>query len=252
MMKPIHMGYPVQVTFLAPGGSMTGGLFPTGDAKTYLHIECPETESAPLRVRATLIDCANPFVFVDSRSMPAEYHVDGPSSKRALAVVEKIRRAAMVHLGLLQTLEGKAAHVRRGTPKIAVVAPPSFPRMTTAAGELAGLADVEVTSFSMGKPHPTLQLTGAICLGAALSIPGTVASELLLPVESNNSIPLYYESKCCHVPTSRGPKRWRIQHPTGYIDSEVTTGPDADGKISITSGSVFCTARKLFEGSVFY
>ena len=242
--------YPVKVTFLAPGGTMTGQLLPANEAQTTLLFECPETGSTRA-VRSTLIDCANPFVLVDSRSLPAEYHLDGPSGEIAKEIVERIRRAAMVRMGLQTAADKKAGRIRRGTPKIALLAMPSASPRIASSGEPARLVDVEVAAYSMGNLHPTLQITGAICLGACLSVPGTVASDLLVSDEGYPS-PSSDSGSDFSAPTAHGTKRWCIQHPTGFIESEVTTSHTADGKLFIESGSVFCSARKLFEGTVYY
>ena len=69
----------------------------------------------------------------------------------------------------------------RATPKFAVLAPPRINAHNSSLnvdGERERQADIDVTAFSMGKVHPSLQLTGAVCLGAATGIPRTVASDL--------------------------------------------------------------------------
>ena len=242
--------YPVKVTFLAPGGTMTGQLLPANEAQTTLFFECPETGSTRA-VQTTMIDCANPFVLVDSRSLPAEYHLDGPSGKTAKEIIERIRRVAMVRMGLQTAADKGAGRVRRGTPKIALLSMPSADPQIASSGEPGRMVDVEVAAYSMGDIHPTLQITGAICLGACLSIPGTVASDLLISDESYPS-PASDSGSDFSAPASHGTKRWCIQHPTGFIESEVTVSHAADGKLFIESGSVFCSARKLFEGTVYY
>lgn len=81
----------------------------------------------------------------------------------------------------------KTAARTRATPKIAVLAPPRInahaggsPTTATAADgvDTDRQADIDVTAFSMGAVHPSLQLTGAVCLGAATGISRTVASNL--------------------------------------------------------------------------
>lgn len=225
---------------------MTGKLLPTDEVQTTLAFQCPET-GLTRAVKTTLIDCANPFVLVDSRSLPAEYHLDGPSGKTAKELIERIRRAAMVRMGLHTPADNKVSRIPRGTPKIAVLAAPSG--STQISDALAQMADVEVAAYSMGNLHPTLQLTGAICLGAALSIRGTVASELLMTGEATYPSPSSEAGSDFPSPQLGETKRWCIQHPTGFIESEITF---EKGTPVIEQGSVYCTARKLFEGTVFY
>ncbi|KAL8825716.1 MAG: hypothetical protein Q9191_004245 [Dirinaria sp. TL-2023a] len=243
--NPIPPGSPIKVTFCAPSGSITRGLFPSGESTTHLPIGCPDT-GAPLLVRATLIDCANLFVFVDAESMPSRYRIEGPSSRASKAIVETIRRRASIHLGLSRTSDEAAQ--RQGIPKIAIVA--SSGSWASRASLSTSSADVEVTAFSMGNLHPTFQLTGAICLGAALSMPNTVASDCWRSVRPNTPPPDSSESLLGRTaPESR---MWRIKHPMGWIDSEICWSRNAGGEFTIEKASVICTARKLFQGSVFY
>ncbi|MDU6242514.1 MAG: peroxidase family protein, partial [Bradyrhizobium sp.] len=64
----------------------------------------------------------------------------------------------------------EAAAKTKGTPKIALIYPKA------SGGKTA--SDVWVQAYSMVRPHPSLQLTGAVCIAAALNVPGTVAAEL--------------------------------------------------------------------------
>lgn len=115
---------------------------------------------------------------MDSSTLPSLYHQLGPDAPPSLDLIESIRRQGAVNMGLAPDCEA-AAHTR-ATPKIAVLAPP---RLNAHAGDPTAdgnerQADIDVTAFSMGKVHPSLQLTGAVCLGAATGISRTVASDL--------------------------------------------------------------------------
>lgn len=41
-----------------------------------------------------------------------------------------------------------------------------------------GQADIDALSFSMGSAHPSLQLTRAVCIAAAIATPDTVTWDL--------------------------------------------------------------------------
>jgi 2-methylaconitate cis-trans-isomerase PrpF len=86
--------------------------------------------------------------------------------------MEEIWRAGAVRFGLAESVA--AAGLVRGTPKLAVVAP-------VWGEDGIGNADVGVAAYSMGKVHPALQLTGAVCLGAAVCVEGTVVHEIARP-----------------------------------------------------------------------
>lgn len=220
----------IRITFLAPNGNMTGKLFPSGARKDYLAFQCPSTGTGFV-VHTTLIDCTNPFVLVDAASMPTSYALDGPQATKSEAVIEAIRRAGAVRMGLARDIADAAQC--RGTPKIAVVARPSTSNSSV---------DVEVTAFSAGVLHPTFQVTGAICLSAALSIPGTVASDVL------PSSTVCWE----HSHSRLQPHIWRIAHRAGQIDVQLSVSCDTKGEYLVEKGSIIRTARKLFEGLTFY
>ena len=157
---------------------MTGKLFPTRRRQDYITVASPGIPNQ-VTVRATLIDAANPFIFVDSSTLPPVYHQLGPDAPTSLDIIESIRRQGAVTMGLAPDV--KTAARTRATPKIAVLAPPRIDANTdslNADGGRERQADIDVTAFSMGKVHPSLQLTGAVCLGAATGISRTVASDL--------------------------------------------------------------------------
>lgn len=216
---------------------MTGRLFPSGSRKDYLPFVCPITGDQ-LTVESTLIDCTNPFILVNSASLPESYSKDGPEKKQSQAIIEAIRQAGSVRMGLTRDLADAA--LRRGTPKIAVVGPLCMWKHVNAS---LPPADVEVTAFSGGILHPSFQGTGAICLAAALSIPGTVASNLL-PSSSDSLEILHIGSQLPHI--------WCIAHRSGQIRVDITLSRDEEGGYFVEKGSILRTTRKLFEGSTFY
>ena len=154
---------------------MTGKLFPSGHRQNDITVASRGIPDE-VTVRATLIDAANPFIFVDSSTLPPVYHQLGPSAPTSLDMIESIRRKGAVTMGLAPDVE--AAARTRATPKIAVLSPPRINAHTDTADTNERQADIDVTAFSMGQVHPSLQLTGAVCLGAATGISRTVASDL--------------------------------------------------------------------------
>jgi len=221
---------------------MTDKLFPTGRRTNTLEIShIPEL--GHLSVFATLIDAANPFVFVDSTTLPLSYHTNGPSASSSLALIESLRCVGSVKMGLARDL--LSASLVRGTPKIAVLSTP-LPNMNEIQPA------IYVTSFSMGKVHPTLQLTGAVCLGSALCINGTVAYELSAkhslrtPVGTPPS-----DSESDLVVQEEGERVVRIRHQGGDIDATVDLKCKRD-EVIVKAVSVSRTARRLFQGEILY
>lgn len=240
-------GSPIKVAFIEPAGSMTGRLFPSGKRQEWLEVR-PTGGLVPFAVRASLIDAANPFVFVDSATLPELYHQLGPEDERSLTMIEAVRREAAVRMGLATSV--LESSLVRGTPKIAVL---STPRVRADESLLGAGPDIEVTSFSMGKLHPSLQLTGAVCLSAAVSLPRTVAFELSERREYSTPPDSPRENCDGQEEELKITKRTAmIKHRSGEISAEVHLGERKEGKEKVDRVTVVRTARRLFEGNVFF
>ena len=172
-------GSEIKVTFVDPAGAMTGKLFPTGNPEDTIVVDEPRTVVVPYSVQATLIDVANPFVIVDESSLTLEVLQD---SADWLDMIEDIRRKAAVVMGLAQTTEQAA--MTRGTPKIHIVSPPH----SNPISSLSSRPDIFVLAMSMGQPHPSVQLTGAIGLAAATCLYGTVPYRISALNSLTNSV----------------------------------------------------------------
>jgi 2-methylaconitate cis-trans-isomerase PrpF len=240
-------GSEVKVAFMSPEGSMTGKLFPNGERTSSIHITEPRNGVAPFEVQASLVDAANPFIIVDSTSLPLRLEAD---SAIYLDLVEDIRRAGAVQMGLATDMAHAAT--TRGTPKIAFVSPGEAPM----PGKQS--SDVRVAAMSMGKAHPSLQLTGAVCLGAASCIPGTVpyaareatrrVRALMTPPDSEGSDDEASVLTSSRKEQANGEIVW-LQHPSGQIKVVVKLHR-SDDEVRIESCSVSRTARKIFDGQV--
>lgn len=238
-------GSEVKCAFVDPAGSMTGKLLPSGQAQQVLHVQPPRTLSnlEAFDVRVSLVDAANPFVLIDTTSIPTILK-SLPSDDAQHALIESIRREGAVSMGLAGSVE--AAALVRGTPKVALMYPPV----------LGSKASVKVQAYSMGLPHPSLQLTGAVCLAAALSTPGTIVADLASKPQNGSSEPLTPErtpspsdEKAELVPGKLQEEREVIiQHSKGTIKVGVVMKPEG----GVASCAVSRTARRLFEGRVRY
>ncbi|GFF51723.1 putative isomerase YraM [Aspergillus udagawae] len=227
---------PIRLAFLRPGGSMTGRLFPSGAQQEMLTVQ--SRAMGTFTVRVSLVDAANPFVLVDAASLPIPDQDRRPDDPVFLSVIEDIRREGAVQFGLAADVE--AAGTVRGTPKIAL--------LSSATAE-DDEADLRVLAFTMGKAHASLQLTGAVCVGAATVIHGTIAWELAQKGKRDTR-PKHGMSVGNHQiapPLSVG-----IRHPAGVIHVEAVLGMDHTGEVSVDNVAVFRTARRLFEGNVYY
>lgn len=251
----------IKVAFVDPAGSMTATLFPTGNRTDNLHIS--ERNGPRFSVKATLIDAANPFVVVDSSTLPHYLVSCSKDSDGYLEHMESIRRAGAVMMGLATSIE-EAGKVR-GTPKLAIVYPPQGIEAPNKNDDMG----LRVQAFSMGKPHPSLQLTGAACLASAVCIEGTVAHRLalvkqddseLLPTPERTPSPELenYKNQRTLVPETEinagllpRKRMVRLQHSSGAIGVEVLAASSDDVAV-VDRCVVSRTARRLFEGKVWY
>jgi 2-methylaconitate cis-trans-isomerase PrpF len=141
-------------------------------------------------------------------------------------------------MGLATSVEEAA--LTRGTPKIAVLSEPS-PQADSSASP-----DVQVVAYSMGKPHGSLQLTGAVCLGTAACTEGTIAHAIRNKVQSGAATYKTVQRKDSN--TSLRLNSIKLLHPGGDMEVDVLL----DGEHQAEEVTVFRTARRLFEGTVYY
>lgn len=134
------------VTFVQASPVPFGELLPAGRPRTTL-------EADGEQVNVSLVNSANAYVFVDARPLGV------PDQAALFAAGDEL-------LGRLESIRGAAADQLgrprdRAFPKIAAVLP----------SEDGGIAARAVT---VPRWHPSIALTGAVCLGTAVRIPGTV------------------------------------------------------------------------------
>lgn len=213
-------GARVRLDFLDPGGSVTKALLPTG--------RVIETLEVPGHGRFTcsLVDAANAAVLVPAR----ELGLSGAESPDAIEVspeimarLDAIRRAGGVAMGFAATPEA----VGLSNPKIAMLASPQ-PFKTLDGAEVAtGAHDIGVRMVSMERLHRAVTLTGAMCIGVAARIEGTLAHTLA---------------------TTGGGDEVRVGNPSGIVSvgAEVIRAPTWHAKSAV----VFRTARRLMQGEV--
>ncbi len=139
-------GIEFTVTFFTPGEPLLGDLLPTGAPAELLR-----------DVPVSLVASGNPYAFVDARALGVETRAqlfrDDPRLYERLVAV---REAAAVRLGL--PTDG------------------AFPKVAAITGFEPGR--LAVRALAVGKWHPTLALTGSVCLGVATAIAGTVPNAI--------------------------------------------------------------------------
>jgi hypothetical protein len=219
-------GAPIRLEFTDPGGAGTGKLLPSGAPVDVLEV------AGLGSIEASLIDAANPCVFVAASSLGAS-GIEMPDAIEAdtalMAKFEAIRRAASLRMGIAET-EAVAGKIV-GIPKIAMVSAPAAAKTLSRETVDEDAMDIAVRMISVGQPHRAVPLTGAMCLAVASRIEGSIPHRL--------------------ARTPRTPADdIRIAQPSGLTVVAATVRRNgvwiADGAV------VYRTARRLMEGMVYY
>lgn len=211
-------GARVDSTFVDPAGP--DGAFPTGNRREVVATDDGEYE-------VTIADVTNPNVLVraadlglSGTELPAAIEADAD----LMARIERLRGAAAVRLGYVERAADAAAESPE-RPFLQLLAPPaSYGRSTGGRVEADGI-DVTGRIMSNGHPHHAYAMTGAMCLGAAAHLDGTIPSEVVGAADGEV----------------------RIGHPKGRI----AVGAAVDGG-RVAGVTMRRTARPLFHGTVYH
>jgi len=219
-------GAKILLDFINSGGAVTGRLLPTGKAQEQIRFPTVGT------LAVSMVDAANPFVFVRARDLGLRgdeglEELSGDSA--LLKKCEEIRSVAAEIMGIAKKAE--ATRLSPGVPKIALVSPPtSYPTPTGTVGRSE--VDIIARMTALQKLHKAYAVTGAVCLGAAAKIEGTLVHEIYRQSQPDD------------------PPAVRIGHPSGRIqvEMEITKkGPH----LELTKAALARTARLLMDGFVY-
>jgi 2-methylaconitate cis-trans-isomerase PrpF len=214
-------GAPISTEYLEPAGGVLGAALPTGSPRN--RVPTPLGEIA-----VSLVDVTHPYAFVRAEDVGLDLTTATPALLNAdaaqLTRLEQFRAACSVYLGRAATLE-EASTRSPAVPRLILVQEP--------AGETAGEQEPDLLALgiSMGKAHHALPMTGALCLAAAVSIPGTVPNLVA-------------------AGAAGGRDAVRIRHPKGVVvmnaDVDTTVAP-----ARVRAVGVVRTARRLMVGTAY-
>ena len=218
-------GARIDLNFLNSGGSKTGRLLPTGNVVDEIVLQDGRT------VRVSLVDAANPAVFVKGEDIGftgCELPEDAKANPAIISILDDIRTTAAVMMGLAKSKEQAGPAV----PKVAMVAAPVEHK--TAEGRViqAEACDLVARTLALGVLHKAYAVTGGICVSAAALIPGTVVSEVAGQSAKDKGVV-------------------RLAHPSGLLDFAVELAPLQDGGWLLKRAVVSRTARPIMDGYVF-
>lgn len=210
-------GAKIETTFVKPGGGVTGSLFPTGNP-----IDTIDTGTEEIDV--SVVDATNVVVFLRAEDLGLE-GTELPDELAArqgiLDLFARVRETIRTEIGL--------ANAKKSNPSISVVSEPqsydcSIDRRVDSDG-------IDITSRWMSlQPHHAVGMTGAMCLGTAAQIPGTIPY-----------------AKADH----RDDDTITLGHPKGSVTIAADIdNPDEEPVVrSITQGR---TARPVMHGRAYY
>jgi 2-methylaconitate cis-trans-isomerase PrpF len=179
-------------------------------------------------ISATCIDVGNPGVFVQASDMGVEGSILADAIENhpdLLQRLDSIRKQAAVAMGIAKDLESVPGSI----PKIAMVSKP-YPH-TLISGEKIGESDCDVLvrAISVGQPHRAVPITVSMAVAVASKLDGSTV----------------------HQNTARNavdPDGVTIGHNSGKL----LVGANFSQDGNVTEATVFRTARRIMEGTVYW
>ncbi|MEA5458843.1 PrpF domain-containing protein [Arcicella sp. LKC2W] len=187
-------------------GGKTGKQLPTGNLKEIIN-----------GIEVSILDAGSLMVLMKAKDLGLvgnENKEFFENNKELMAKLEAIRLEAGLRAGM--------GHVKDSVlPKIGILSSP-----TDAKHHIRSLY------FTPKTLHPSHAVTGAICVGTALKLKGTVASEVGKENGQNREFII-------------------IEHPAGIIEVNIEMKESPKGLVLDKAGTLR-TVRKIMEGYVFY
>ena len=197
---------PIIMNLFDQVGGKTGKQLPTGNLKEIIN-----------GIEVSIIDAGNLMVFIKAKDLGLvgnENKEFFENNKALMKKMEAIRMEAGKRAGMGDVSESVL-------PKIGVLSSP-----TDAKNNIRSLY------FTPKTLHPSHAVTGAICVGTALKLKGTVAAEVGKENGQNREFII-------------------IEHPAGVIEVNIEMKNTDKGLVLDRAGTLR-TVRKIMEGYVFY
>ncbi|WNS75360.1 PrpF domain-containing protein [Bacillus sp. DTU_2020_1000418_1_SI_GHA_SEK_038] len=212
----------IMVNFLDFGGAFTGKLFPTGNIVDLIDLGDNK------EIEVTIIDVGNILVFIkasDLGLMGTELsgEINNKVNRRN---IENIRVKCGKLIGLFHEGETITPETH-ALPKIVIVS--QAQDFTDENGELVKKEKIDIVGryIAMGTLHRAFAVSGAIGLGTACNIPGTIPNSLISTNHTNQIT---------------------IGHPTGTILVNVNIEKN-NSSFKLVKGGIGRTARRIMEGN---
>jgi 2-methylaconitate cis-trans-isomerase PrpF len=209
-------GAKIELAFVDPAGSKTGKTLPTGNVVDTFD-----------GFRVTCIDVGNPCVFVHASSLGVEGGILADVidvHPGLLSQLDSIRRQAAVAMGISKSLDCVPGSI----PKVAMVAAPYTHRLISGETMEVKDCDLLVRAISVGQAHRAVPITVAMALAVASRLEGSVVKEVtvLCPVDADGVT-------------------------IGHNSGKLLVGANFDEAGAVKDATVFRTARRIMEGTVY-
>jgi 2-methylaconitate cis-trans-isomerase PrpF len=231
--------------FREPAGGVTGALFPTGTSIERVTREGAGRDGGDLSVTCSVADVGNPCVFLRA----ADLGLDGTELPAGLSEtpglldeLERIRGVVCERIGLVDDAS-RSRGESPAVPQIAVVSEPQSYDSSVETRVSADEIDITARIVTSGTPHHAYAVTGAMCLAATASLPGTVPNEVVRE-GTDSSVTIGHPKGKIEIGVEVA------ENPARKARNERTVDNGANSRIeAVTVGR---TARPLFTGEAQY
>lgn len=221
------VGPRIDMQFPSPAGALTGRLLTDEGVRSRFATDDGRD------IDATLLDAANPVVFVDGPTLgvaPGASPQSLNADSALLATLQRIRAEAAVRFGLVEHASDAWAFSAM-VPFLVLLFPPStYPDLSRPSDSVeASDMDLCVRVLSLNMIHKSVNVTVSVATTAAAMVPGTLVHEMSQGAAMRGAL--------------------RIGHPSGVTDTggEVDVAQDPPQVQHISLGR---TARRIMQGEV--
>jgi hypothetical protein len=194
---------PVELNFFEIVGSKTGELLPTGQAINVIE-----------GIEVSCVDVAVPMMIArasDFGIIGTESRLELDQMPELFSKIESFRLKAGKLMGLGDVTKSVV-------PKVGLISKPQ------SGGHF------EARYFMPWSTHPSMAVTGSLCLASSALVSGTIFNGITKAVENS-------------------PETVRIEHPIGYIDVLISFTRDIN-RLNLNKAGVARTARLIAQGEV--
>jgi 2-methylaconitate cis-trans-isomerase PrpF len=210
----------IELRYQAPQGEITGSLFPTGQRTDRFAVKGSE-------VPVTIIDSGNLSLHIDGRALGLDgTEVEECQYLHIREQLDSIRQQA-VDLIRSKCPELTVKFEESGLPKLVLLGDPIAFTSNNGQPFSKEHMDIWLRDVTFNKLHQSVPASGAVTIGIASFIPGTVANRITRFADQEGTI--------------------RIGNPSGIFESKASVALTPQGWTACTA-SVFGTAKALMTG----